>query len=174
MANLFTEIVFSVLLVFMILALCVSIIISFALKYAFFQKIYLFIFEHDDWNVYRETKRILKRGEEIPILPFWYDLDKRNGLCFIVSLIDDKRYVSIWKDNDCKLVYGFHKLIIDDLLDYGNLKEQIKQKQIEFTEYWGERTKEEIELEKKLVQLKAEYKEKFGVDYDEEHKDISK
>ena len=169
MANLIVEIFSLVLLGILIIALCMGTILLFALKVPFFQKIYLFIFEHDDWRVYRETKRMLKYGEEIPILAPWSPFENRNGICFIVSVAGDKRYVSVWKDGDCQLTYGFHKPTIDDLLKYGNIKECIEQKQQEFTEYWEERRRKQAKLEEHLAQLKAEYKEKFGVDYDEEH-----
>jgi hypothetical protein len=99
----------------------------------------------------------------------WSPLDNQKGICFITLNADDNRYVSVWKDGDCQLVYGFHKPIIDELLEYGNLQERIEQKQIEFTEYWKERQRKQAKLEEHLAQLKAEYKEKFGVDYDEEH-----
>ena len=110
--------------------------IFFAMKVPFFQKFYLFIFEPDDWNAYQKTKRMLKHGEEIPILAPWSPLENRKDICFIVSVGGDKRHISIWEDGDVKLTYGFHKPIIDVLLKYGNIKERIEQKQKEFTEYW--------------------------------------
>ena len=82
-----------------------------------FLKIYLYLFEREDYNVYKEAKKILKSGGTIPVLSSFVDTKELKGLYFLVF----ERGADLWKDKEPVLV-EFHQFVLDELIEIGNLR----------------------------------------------------
>lgn len=109
-------------------------------------KLYLYLFEREDYKVYKKVKDILQSGGIIPVKSIFTDIDKEKGIYFMPI----GNYVSLWVDNKCVLS-SFHKFILDELFELGNLSEEIKQVH-----------KSDIEKEKCLKNEIKEVKEKMA------------
>ena len=147
-----------------ILALCgIGLVVSFGIlsiialsKYSkLFLKIYLYIFEHSDYKVYKEVKQLLKNGEIIPVCSRFTDAKTMNGYYFMVF---DNKEVSLWKDDKPVLVY-FHQKVIDEFIKIGHLQWSINTIWEGDNKYMKELNERIAQLEKEIAKEKAKLEE---------------
>lgn len=120
------NIILTTILAFCSIGLIVSLgimIICVLSKYSkLFFRIYLFIFEHEDYKVYKELKSFLKGGSTIPVCSRFADTNVLEGYYFMIF---DNKEISLWKDNKPVLT-AFHKFILDELIKLDNAQEAIE------------------------------------------------
>lgn len=147
MLKIFLFVIFVILCISLIIAFILLGIINLSQRYAFFFKVYLFIFEHEDYKTYKQLKCMLNNHERIPIYSQFVKTEDIKGFYFIPSY----NTTTIWK-NQSVIFVNFHHFIIDELIRLGNYQEEIE-----------EVRKADIENHKKLEnhikQLKKEIEE---------------
>ena len=123
-----------------------------------FFKMYLYFFVREDYDVYKEAKKILKSGGTIPVLSSFIDTKEQKGLYFLVL----DRGASLWKDKEPVLV-EFHQFVLDELIEMGNLRpiilkthEADVQHRKELEEQIARLDKEKAECKAKLAKLQEE------------------
>ena len=147
-----------------ILALCVIaiivglgmiVILDLSKHSKLFLKIYLYIFEHGDYKVYKEVKQLLKNGEIIPVCSRFTDTKATEGYYFMVF---DNKEVSLWKDDKPVLVY-FHQKVIDEFIKIGHLQWAINDIWECDNKYMKELNDRIVQLEKEIAEGKAKLAE---------------
>lgn len=151
--------IFSVLLGILGIAFLVCIaalaIIYLSRRSAFFMKLYMFFFQREDYDVYREVKQMIKRGEALIKYAAWTPMEERKGISLIVS----DKYVSIWKDSDCYLVSGFHDNVLKEIIKEAHLEEDVVILREQAIEYVKELNRKREEGEARIKQLEKEIEE---------------
>lgn len=120
-----------------------------------FLKIYLYIFEHEDYKVYKELKTFLKGGGTIPVRSRFADIKALEGYYFMVF---DNKEVSLWKDNKPVFV-AFHKFIVNELIKLDNAQEAIEITWNYDNAYRKQLNDRIAQLEKEIAQEKAKLEE---------------
>jgi len=160
MAKVIISTIFSVLLGILGIAFLVCIValaIIYLSRYsAFFMKLYMFFFQREDYDVYREVKQMIKRGEPLIKYAAWTPMEERKGISLIVS----DKYVSIWKDSDCYLVSGFHDTILKEIIKEAHLEEDVVILREQAIEYIKELKRKQAEDEARIKQLEKEIEER--------------
>ena len=83
---------------------------------AFFFKLYLYFFEHKEYKVYKEVKKLIKENRDnIKVCSSYTDTYNMQGYYFLVH----DKYVSLWKDKNPVFV-TFHQYILDEFIKLGN------------------------------------------------------
>ena len=117
MVDLIFGTLFGICFIGLLVGFCVLTIMDLSKHSKLFLKIYLYLFEREDYNVYKEAKKILKSGGTIPVLSSFVDTKERKGLYFLVF----ERGADLWKDKEPMLV-EFHQFVLDELIEIGNLR----------------------------------------------------
>lgn len=120
-----------------------------------FLKIYLYIFEHEDYKVYKELKSFLKGGGTIPVRSRFADINVLKGYYFMIF---DNKEVSLWKNNKPVFV-AFHKFIINELIKLDNAQETIEITWNHDNAYRKQLNKRIAQLEKKTAEGRIELEE---------------
>lgn len=121
MSNIILNVFLVILCIILILSICMLIIVYFSQYCKLFFKIYLFLFEHEDYKIYKDVKNFLKNGGIIPVYSSYTNTRELNGYYFIVF---DNKKVSFWKNNEPVFV-EFHKFILKELIKLADAQERI-------------------------------------------------
>ena len=148
------DLIFGTLLVICFIGLLVCFgaltIIALSKHSKLFLKIYLYFFEREDYDVYKEVKKILKSGGTIPVLSSFVDTKEQKGLYFLVL----DRGASLWKDKEPVLV-EFHQFVLDELIEIGNLRPAILKTHEADVQHRKELDERIARLEKEIAEGKA-------------------
>lgn len=120
-----------------------------------FLKIYLYIFEHEDYKIYKELKAFLKGGGIIPVRSRFADTNVLDGYYFMVF---DNKDVSLWKDGKPVFV-SFHKLILNELIKLDDAQEAIEITWNYDNAYRKQLNERIAQLEKEIAENKAKLEE---------------
>lgn len=145
------NIILTTILAICVIALIVCGIITLSKHSKLFFKIYLYIFEHEDYKVYKELKSFLKGGGTIPVRSRFADTNVLDGYYFMIF---DKKEISLWKDNKPVFV-AFHKFILDELIKLDNAQEAIEITWNYDNAYRKQLNERFAQLEKEIAQGKA-------------------
>ena len=120
-----------------------------------FLKIYLYIFEHEDYTTYKELKTFLKGGGIIPVRSRFADINALEGYYFMVF---DNKEVSLWK-NSKPVFVTFHKFILDELIKLDDAQEAIEITWNYDNAYRKQLNERIAQLERKIAEEKAKLEE---------------